>query len=344
MGNRGFTMAAAEFDRHDVRRLYSVAHLFPKPKRCGIYVLCFSNGERYVGKTVDVVTRFGTHRRRWNDIEYLLFARCRQAELKELEVGTIHSEHSRGHVLRNITHCPGDRVGESDLDLLVTETERFAWLNDDADIDDVEERADDPVQRRRYAPNYARLKETPYLPYVALITNLYVQGAIPKPRETERTFWSLSAMPSTNRNKYGGRLATLSINKMETLFLFNASTDDGDYVGGRINVSASALEESAGSIRSLSRSYPHLDFEKVDYEAAGGDCVSVRFIGGDVMDVLQIPGFQHAARQLNLMLMRKGPTFQWRWHCYDLADWAFRPPFTADEFARFLADPEGARP
>jgi hypothetical protein len=23
------------------------------------------------------------------------------------------------------------------------------------------------------------------------------------------------------------------------------------------------------------------------------------------------------------MLMRKGPTFQWRGHCYDLADWGF---------------------
>jgi hypothetical protein len=337
-------MAATEFERHDVRRLYSIAHLFPKTKRCGIYVLCFSNGERYVGQTVNVVTRFGAHRRKWTDIEYLLFARCARAELKELEVRMIRSEDSRGHVLRNITDSPGDRVGESDLDQIVTEADRFAWLNDDDEIEDVVERADDPDQRRLRAPNYLKLRETPYFPYVAMVTNIYVRGAIPKPRETERTFWSLSAMPGTNRNKLGGRLATLSINKMETLFLFAGRIENDDYVGGLMNVSRSALEESAGSITGLRRSYPHLDFEKADYEAAGGDCVSVRFIGGDVIDVFQIPGFQHAARQLNLRLMRKGPTFQWRWHCYDLADWAVRPAMTDEEREQLLSDPAGAKP
>jgi len=107
--------------------------------------------------------------------------------------------------LRNITHSLGP-LGESDLDPVVTESEQYAWLNQDADLPDVEQRADDPEQRRLFAPNYARLTATPFFPYVALIANMYVQGTIPKPRETERTFWSLSAMPSTNRTRLVARI------------------------------------------------------------------------------------------------------------------------------------------
>lgn len=343
LADGGYVMVTTAFERHDVRRLYSVAHLFPRGKRSGIYVLCFANGERYVGQTVNIVTRFGTHRRKWTDIESLLFARCPRAELNDLEIRTIRGERSRGHPLRNITHSLGP-LGKSDLDPIVTKAEQYAWLNGEDEVHDVEERAEDLAQRRLHASKYAKLKETPYLPYVALITNLYVQGTIPKPRETERTFWSLSAMPSTNRNKHGGRLATLSINKMETLYLSAASTADGDVIGGRVNVSRAVLEGSAGSVASLRRSHPHLDFTEATYETSGGDCISIGFVGGDVIDALKIPGCQRAARQLNLMLMRKGPTFQWRWHCYDLADWAVRPELSEDELQKLFADPTRARP
>ena len=47
-----------------VAGLNSIAHLVPKSKgRCGIYVLLFRNGDRYVGQAVDVSNRFGAHRR-----------------------------------------------------------------------------------------------------------------------------------------------------------------------------------------------------------------------------------------------------------------------------------------
>jgi hypothetical protein len=42
----------------------------------------------------------------------------------------------------------------------------------------------------------------------------------------------------------------------------------------------------------------------------------------DAIRLLSVRGVVSAARQLNLDLMRKGPTSHWRTHCFDLADLA----------------------
>lgn len=40
----------------------SIAALVPERHRCGVYILEFANGERYVGQTLDVVHRYRSHR------------------------------------------------------------------------------------------------------------------------------------------------------------------------------------------------------------------------------------------------------------------------------------------
>jgi hypothetical protein len=58
------TAPMRSYERLPVTGLYSIAHLLPKSKRrCGIYVLSFRNGDRYVGQALDVVVRFAAHRR-----------------------------------------------------------------------------------------------------------------------------------------------------------------------------------------------------------------------------------------------------------------------------------------
>ena len=114
-----------QFSHHDVRTLYSVAHLFPRNNRAGVYILWFTNGERYVGQATDVVTRFSSHRRRWDDIEYLDFCRTPRASLLQLEKQMIGSQLSLGKQLRNITHALGP-LGDSDPDPVVTPDEQHA--------------------------------------------------------------------------------------------------------------------------------------------------------------------------------------------------------------------------
>ncbi|NIK61477.1 GIY-YIG nuclease family protein [Kribbella shirazensis] len=325
-------VAVPRFSRFSVSGLHSVAHLFPKAQRCGVYILEFGNGERYVGQAVDVVRRFGNHRRIFGDIVVIEFAPCRRAELSDLERRMIQQQRARGYELRNIVHGLGP-LGDSDLDPLILPSEQHAWLTDpDVAFLDDGIRAPDDELRRKHRPRYQRLKKHPAFPFAAEILNWYVPTCLPKPAKTERTFWAVSAMPGTNRDASGGRLCTLSANKMETLFLVAGEDRGSRYFGGVANVSARALTERAGDLSALRRQYRHLSFGRPRYESGGGDVLAITFVGVDgCLSVWDIPGAVDAARALNLMLMRKGPTLQWRWHCYDLADWAFASESTLSE-------------
>jgi hypothetical protein len=111
---------------------------------------------------------------------------------------------------------------------------------------------------------------------------------------------------------------------METLFLVAGEVGGDRYLGGVVNVSLRALTERAGGLGSLRQQHRDLSFHRPKYESGGGDVLAISFVGvHGYLSVWDIPGAVDAARALNLMLMRKGPTLQWRWHCYDLADWAF---------------------
>src|SRR5258708_13619831 len=58
---------------HHIEQRASIASLFTKEKRCGIYVLHFANGEYYVGQSIDVVRRHSDHRRKHTDIRQIIF-------------------------------------------------------------------------------------------------------------------------------------------------------------------------------------------------------------------------------------------------------------------------------
>ena len=347
-GERAGRISAADrfprmprFSRYPVGRLASVAHLFPPAERCGVYILEFANEERYVGQTINVASRFGSHRRAHGDIAYLQFRRCPRARLTALETATIGRQRDAGYKLRNITHALGP-LGDSDLDPVVLPAEQFAWLNDpECSFGDQGDRAGDPAQRREYHARYLRLSQEDIFPLVTRIVGHYVPACLPKPAQTERTFWAISVLPGTGRTRHGRRLTTLSVNKMETLFLVEGDGGGGRYFGGVVNVSLRELTGTAGSLKRLSRDHPMLDFRAAAYESAGGDALAIEFTGIDGYSRLwDIPGAPHAARALNVMLMRKGPTFQWRSHCYDLADWAF----AADDQAGKASKQTGAPP
>jgi hypothetical protein len=308
---------APTFVHHDVGNLYTIAHLFPKAGRCGIYVLEFANGERYVGQSLDLVRRFGDHRRRVGDIASIQFLQCRRESLDELELQTIRQQRANGRTLRNIVHGTGP-IGDSDLDPLVTRSDQQSWLNS-AEPDPVSDagRTIDETQRAAHIERFERLQRRISFPLVAEILHHYVPTCVLRPAETERTFWALSAMPDSGRRRTSRRLCTLSINKMETLVLFEG-WDDGDsgyYFGGWVNMSVRILTETLGDVAELTRRQPALHTGVTTHEAAGGDALAVEFDGvTGYKAIWNVPGIVDAARALNLMLMRKGPTLQWRWH------------------------------
>lgn len=48
------------FKRYELGELNSIASLV-KPKSCGIYILEFANGDKYVGQSVNQTQRFASH-------------------------------------------------------------------------------------------------------------------------------------------------------------------------------------------------------------------------------------------------------------------------------------------
>lgn len=315
-------MDGLKIERHQIERLRSVAHLFPRTKgRQGVYALDFANGERYVGQAVNVVARLATHSRRWADIVAIEFGRVgQQMDLDAAEQRWIQYESTHGRTLRNIRYALGPADTEVDLDLEVSHPDQLAWLNDDAWLPDVSTRVESEGQRAKTDARYQALRRSPLVDQVVRGLKVYIDQCIPRPRATELTFWAVSATPSTNKATWP-RLAAVSINSMETLVLGH-QLGKPDTPWGFLNVSAVRAGLPTNS-RRLLRSHPGLDLSNGDYEAAGPDQIRIGFNTVDQLISLLADreiGVRDAARDLNLRVMRKGPTMQWRAHCPALPD------------------------
>ena len=105
----------------------SIADLFKRDNRCGIYILHFSNGEYYAGQARDVTRRYIQHRKNHQDIKKLSFRRVNEKRLNKIEQDVIYNLEENGYLLRNITFTSIPH-GESDFDLIMPTKEQDAWL------------------------------------------------------------------------------------------------------------------------------------------------------------------------------------------------------------------------
>jgi predicted GIY-YIG superfamily endonuclease len=100
---------------HHVQGRDSIADLFPSGKRCGLYILQFSDGEIYAGQALDVTRRYVQHRKVHCDIEKISFKRVAKKTLNEEERTLIWMLEHEGYRLRNITFTSiprGEQEGE----------------------------------------------------------------------------------------------------------------------------------------------------------------------------------------------------------------------------------------
>ena len=124
------TLANLGFDEATcVKGRASVADLFKRSARYGIYVLHFSRDEYYAGKAIDVTRRYVQHRKVHTDIERISFKCVPESRLKEEEPHIISTLEASGFWLRSIqfTRFP---VGASDLDTVIPPEEQDRWLAD----------------------------------------------------------------------------------------------------------------------------------------------------------------------------------------------------------------------
>ncbi|MCI7672201.1 MAG: GIY-YIG nuclease family protein [Schaalia hyovaginalis] len=289
------------------------AHFPPGASRCGIYILEFANGERYVGQTVDVVRRFRDHARRFGDVEAIQFLPHPREFLNEAERSTIRSQVDAGHRLRNIDLVIASRAS-SPLDAEVDRPLQESWLEDgivDAIPDDRTLRAQ---RRLRLRPRYDELRSHPHYEEVFADLVTYVKSSIVWPSVTAERFWTVTPLPLTGKDRHWRRLFTVNCGKVETFVTYEER--DTQEVYWFMNVDHQNLSP---------RDFPRelrAAYHCTDSYRSIGRCGQVN---GGVAGSLthwfaEVPGLSHASRSLALSLMRKNPTLFAKSHSDDLTD------------------------
>ena len=105
-------MDTRSFERWELPDATTIAPLFAAAGRCGIYVLEFTNGERYVGQAKNIVSRYAQHRHGsdqhepWTDVTAIRFCAVPEGDLDLVERETIRQQALQAP-LRNKTHNHG---------------------------------------------------------------------------------------------------------------------------------------------------------------------------------------------------------------------------------------------
>ncbi len=296
----------------------SASVLLNGPSPPGVYILGFADGAEYVGKTVNFPTRFSAHRRRWPDITTVRFAAVLAEDLDDAERSLVQQRVDAGFALRNKTLL-SQPTGSSPLDLVVDQEVQAAWLSTDEDADDIH-MGDQRLQlaRRRLASRerLEALKSHPLFDAVRTSIAAYIEQVIPWPEQTEGRQWTLTALPSTARRRDNRRLATLSIQNVEMLYLGEAR-DRNDRWASYTCLNTAPLSRTPRLL--WGRSQVHGSYR------SAGRVQSFDLTGCHVLPNLlaDYPEVRHAARRLALGQLRKGQAMFSRLHNDAFADEVF---------------------
>jgi hypothetical protein len=290
----------------------SIADLFRRGQRCGLYVLHCSAGEHYAGKAVDVTRRYIQHRKIHTDIEKIAFKSMAEERLAEEEPRVIQTLETLGFLLRNVqfTNFP---LHSPDLDTVIPPEEQAQWLQDVRYRNMSGNRAVGPVQRRKYARRYQRFRGLPHAAEVAHVLRKYIQVGIPSPFSTEMSFWCCTCLPPYRTPG----VVVYSRICVHTQEVFTAGTAE-DVPFFSWHLAQSPIKEVIDRLR---KQYSLTCFDH-QYKAGGTDQLNVEIRGsvGDALALLDEPKIVLAIRRFNLALLRKGPSINSLYHCMDLAD------------------------
>ncbi|WP_124106152.1 GIY-YIG nuclease family protein [Kocuria tytonicola] len=292
--------AVLQFKEWDAPAGVSSSVLFDAGLMSGIYILGFANGEEYVGKTVNFPRRFTDHRRRWPDIVFVRFAPVLPENLDRMERAVVSEREAAGVILRNLLLL-AQPLGPSRLDVLIDKQAQAEWLTAGADYQGL---AVDPhrtrVARRRMRSrqNLDRLMRHPKAHQVISAVAAYVGKVIPSPDLGEGGLWTLTAVPGTSRGPTNRRLATLSIQNVEVMFLGEHKDEAGEwrpYSVLNISDRGELPDDVSG----------HFEAHN-GYRSAG--TVRAAWLEGlhAIPELLDIPEVLLAARSLALGQLRKG--------------------------------------
>ena len=299
-----------------VANRHSIADLFAQNKRCGIYILRFSDGMYYVGQAVDVTRRFTQHKKTHNDIESLAFKQVPKSLLNQEESYFI-GELERLYRLRNISLASLPHILESELDDLLPLEQQTTWLQSDIPAIGNFSRVEDSALRDRTARRCQRLLADDFFKNLALpVMREYVRMCIPEPYLTELTFWGCSCLPPHSDKN----LTIYSRVNLRFQEVFTAGFDkqaERPFFSWHVcksPIDGQPLEQLYGQTQTLYTS-DHI------YPTGGLDQLNVGVDSEeDALELLKSDHFVLAAKTFNLRCMRKGAQPYAGIHCPALAD------------------------
>ena len=200
-----------------------------------------------------------------------------------------------------------------------------AWLEGETELPDGERpQSEDLEQRFKYAARFEKLLRRPQAQEVLDILRLYGAECIPIPRRTERWYWSVSCLPSTDRS-----LIRVNASWMELFALLPDACPEQGRRGE--DLLARFILHLSDFTSDGSADPDHLDEallescvgrpEDVTHFFWKADTFGIRVRGGaSIRAFIAHPHGLHAIRRFNLTHMNRGRNAYQASHCYSLAD------------------------
>ena len=209
------------------------------------------------------------------------------------------------------------RLSPEDQRQFLDAEQQRAWMDGETTLPDALERTEFLEHRFKYIARFEKLLRRPQAEDVLDILHLYGTTCIPIPRRTERTYWSVSCLPSTSDKP----LVRVNASWMELFTLL----PDGDDLRARFILHISDFTSDG------SPEPDHLDHallescveqpEDVSHFLWKADTFGVKVRGGaSIRKFLAPPRGLRAIRRFNLTHMNRGRNAYQASHCYSLAD------------------------
>jgi hypothetical protein len=193
-----------------------------------------------------------------------------------------------------------------------------AWLEGEAMPPDAEERLESLEHRFKYADRFQKLLRRPQVEETLEILGLYAESCLPLPRTTERYYWSVSCLPSTNDKP----LVRVNASWMELFTLL----PEGDGLRSRFILHLGDFTtDGSDDPESLDEALLEQCVERPEdighsFWRTNGILIAKVRGAASIRSFLAHPHALRAIRRFNLTHMNRGRNAYQASHCYSVAD------------------------
>jgi hypothetical protein len=211
-----------------------------------------------------------------------------------------------------------DRPAAKGLRQFLDDEQQGAWLDGEATPPDAAERTEHIEHRFKYAARFEKLLKRPQAEDVLDVLRLYGATCIPLPRRTERWYWSVSCLPSTDKT-----FARVNASWME---LFALQPDGRTGLRSRIILHLSDFTHDSSpepeqlDLDLLESCVPRPDMSYAIWRNSRGILIAKVRGAASIRHFIQHPHGLRAIRNFNLSHMNRGRNAYEASHCYSLAD------------------------